>query len=90
MEQVIDAVMTGAGMLWKALWGLVFGYVISAGIQVLITKEEMARAIGDRGLRQASLSTFFGFVSSSCSFAACFGCWSAGASRSATCCSACS
>ncbi len=70
MEQVIDAVMTGAGMLWKALWGLVFGYVISAGIQVLITKEEMARAIGNRGLRQASLSTFFGFVSSSCSFAA--------------------
>lgn len=70
MEQVVDALMTGAGMLWKALWGLVFGYVISAGIQVLITRDEMARAIGDRGLRQGGLSTFFGFVSSSCSFAA--------------------
>ena len=70
MEQVVDAVTTGAGMLWKALWGLVFGYVISAGIQVLITREQMANAIGDRGVRQAGLSTFFGFVSSSCSFAA--------------------
>src|SRR3546814_15505685 len=34
MEQALDALLTGAGMLWKALWALIFGYIISAGIQV--------------------------------------------------------
>ena len=70
MEPLLDAVITGAGMLWKALWALIFGYVISAGIQVLVTREQMARLLGERGLKQAALASFFGFVSSSCSFAA--------------------
>ncbi|MBX3480691.1 MAG: permease [Caulobacter sp.] len=70
MDQIIDALVTGGGMLWKALWGLIFGYVISAGIQVLITRDAMARALGERGLKQAGLATGFGFISSSCSFAA--------------------
>ena len=39
MEQLLEALHTGAGMLWKALWGLAFGYVISAAIQVLVTRE---------------------------------------------------
>lgn len=57
-------------MLWKALWALIFGYIISAGIQVLVTREQMANALGERGPTQAGLASFFGFVSSSCSFAA--------------------
>lgn len=70
MDQVWQALLTGAGMLWKALWALVFGYVISAGIQVVVTREQMAKALGERGAREAALAGFFGFVSSSCSFAA--------------------
>ena len=70
MDQVVDAITTGAGMLWKALWALIFGYIISAGIQVLVTREQMARLLGRRGAKQAALASFFGFVSSSCSFAA--------------------
>lgn len=70
MDQVVDAITTGAGMLWKALWALIFGYIISAGIQVLVTREQMARLLGRRGAKQAVLASFFGFVSSSCSFAA--------------------
>lgn len=70
MDQVLEAVRTSAGMLWKALWALIFGYTISAGIQVLVTRQQMARALGERGAREASLAGFFGFISSSCSFAA--------------------
>lgn len=70
MESVLEALLTGAGMLWKALWALAFGYLVSGGIQVLVTRERMARALGERGLREASLAGFFGFISSSCSFAA--------------------
>src|SRR3546814_20850854 len=68
MEQALDALLTGAGMLWKALWALIFGYIISAGIQVLVTREQMANVLGEPGPTKAGLASFFGFVSSSCSF----------------------
>lgn len=70
MSPIAEALYTSAGMLWKALWALSFGYMISAAIQVLITREQMGRALGDRGLKPGALAGVFGFVSSSCSFAA--------------------
>ena len=70
MDQIGEALLTSSGILWKALWALIFGYLVSAGIQVLITREQMARALGERGIRKAGLASFFGFISSSCSFAA--------------------
>ena len=70
MSPIVEALYTSAGMLWKALWALSFGYMISAAIQVLVTREQMGRALGDRGLKQGALAGVFGFVSSSCSFAA--------------------
>lgn len=70
MDQIWQAFYTGAGMLWQALWALIFGYIISAGIQVLISREQMGRALGERGTKQAATAGFFGFISSSCSFAA--------------------
>lgn len=70
MHPLIEALYTSAGMLWKALWALSFGYMISAAIQVLVTREQMGRVLGEPGPKQGALATFFGFVSSSCSFAA--------------------
>ena len=70
MNHIIDAFSTGFGILWKALWALIFGYTISAGIQVLVTRSQMAKTLGDRGPKQVVLAGFFGLISSSCSFAA--------------------
>ncbi|WP_119681952.1 permease [Indioceanicola profundi] len=70
MDQFSEALVTAAGMLWKSLWALIFGYIISAGIQVLVTRRQMARALGERSVRQTGLAALFGFISSSCSFAA--------------------
>ena len=71
MEQHIgEAIVTGAGILWKALWALIFGYLISAGIQVLVSRSAMAKTLGKPTPRAGVLASFFGFVSSSCSFAA--------------------
>ncbi|MGH9457812.1 MAG: permease [Thermoanaerobaculia bacterium] len=70
MDRIAEALQTSAGMLWKALWALIFGYLISAGIQVIVSREQMARVLGRRGAKEAALAGFFGFVSSSCSFAA--------------------
>ena len=36
VDQLTEALLTSTGMLWKAFWGLVFGYIISSAIQVLI------------------------------------------------------
>jgi uncharacterized membrane protein YraQ (UPF0718 family) len=70
VDQIVEAFTTGAGMLWKALWALIFGYIISAGIQVFVTREQMAKILGERGPKEAGIGGFFGFISSSCSFAA--------------------
>ena len=71
MEQQIGAaIVTGAGILWKALWALIFGYLISAGIQVLVTRSQMAKTLGKPTAKAGVLASFFGFISSSCSFAA--------------------
>ena len=52
MEQIGEALYTSAGMLWKTLWALSFGYTISAAIQVVVTREQMGRMLGERGPKE--------------------------------------
>lgn len=61
---------TALGLFWTAFWAFGFGYVISSMIQVLVTRERMRKTMGESGPRSVALGTFFGFISSSCSFAA--------------------
>lgn len=65
-----EAAVTSLGFFWMALWAFALGYVISSLIQVLVTRQRMQRAMGTDGPRSMLLGTFFGFISSSCSFAA--------------------
>merc|ERR1712065_133998 len=58
---------TTLGLLWMAFW---LGYLISSMIQVFVTRERMRKTMGDTGPKSVALGTFFGFISSSCSFAA--------------------
>lgn len=67
---VWDALHTGAGLFWKALWALALGYAISAAIQVLVSRLEAAQQLGSGSPRQLALAMGLGFISSSCSFAA--------------------
>jgi len=73
-ETFLDAwslsALTALHFFWKAFWAFVLGYVISACIQVFVTRERMQRTMGDAGGKSVFLGTFFGFISSSCSFAA--------------------
>lgn len=62
--------MTSVGWFWMALWAFVLGYAVSASIQVFVTRERMRRHLGEDDLKSLSLATLFGFISSSCSFAA--------------------
>lgn len=65
-----EAALTSAGFFWLALWAFALGYLISSLIQVLVTRDRMQRSMGDSGPKSIALGTFFGFISSSCSFAA--------------------
>ncbi|MEB3278080.1 MAG: permease [Lyngbya sp.] len=65
-----DAALTSLSFFWKALWAFVLGYIVSSAIQVFVTRERMKRTMGEAGKKSIALGTFFGFISSSCSFAA--------------------
>ncbi len=65
-----EAVLTSLSFFWKALWAFILGYVISSAIQVFVTRERMQQSMGEAGKGSVALGTFFGFISSSCSFAA--------------------
>jgi len=59
-----------AGMSWKILWALVLGFAISGAIQAFVPKRRMAGLMGDSDAQSLSRATFFGAISSSCSYAA--------------------
>jgi len=65
-----QAAATSLGFFWMALWAFCLGYVVSSMIQVFVTQQRMQQTMGERGPRAVALGTFFGFISSSCSFAA--------------------
>jgi uncharacterized protein len=70
---VIHALVAGlvqaAAFFWDSLFGLVFGFLISAIVQVVLTPATMERYLG-RGLRGLLYGAGFGIISSSCSYGA--------------------
>ena len=65
-----EAAYTTSGFFWMALWAFALGYVISSCIQVFVTEKKMQETMGQEESKGLLLGTFFGFISSSCSFAA--------------------
>lgn len=65
-----QASQTSLGLFWMAFWAFGLGYLISAMIQVFVTKKRMQQSMGKTGGKSMFLGTFFGFISSSCSFSA--------------------
>ena len=70
LQNWAKAALTSTGFFWMALWAFALGYLISSLIQVLVTQTRMQRLMGKEGPRSMLLGTAFGFISSSCSFAA--------------------
>lgn len=70
LETWAEATITTLGFFWMALWAFCLGYLISSLIQVFLTRQRMRDIMGEGGASSVGLGTFFGFISSSCSFAA--------------------
>src|SRR5712692_1967763 len=57
-------------MFWEVLWPLTAGFVISAIVQTVVSKQAIIRTLGKDDLRGVTFATLFGAASSSCSYAA--------------------
>ncbi len=73
METVALALLrvleTIAGFVWESLYGLIFGFVISAIAQTTLTRGTMERALGPN-LRGIANGAIFGVIASACSYGA--------------------
>ncbi len=70
LKQWGEAAYTTTGFFWMALWAFILGYIISSMIQIFVTEKRMQKAMGENEGKSMLLGTFFGFISSSCSFSA--------------------
>jgi hypothetical protein len=57
-------------MFWEILWPLILGFGISAVIQAVVSKKQMARLLGDARPKTLIVACGLGAASSSCSYAA--------------------
>lgn len=68
-SRVGEALLMAAGMFWQVGWSLVFGFLISAILQAVVSKERIAGALGRDSARAIAIATAAGAASSSCSYA---------------------
>src|SRR5216684_5776120 len=69
-HQLGRALSFAGGMTWEILWALVLGFLISAIVQALVSKQEMRRLLPDDSPRTLAVASALGAASSSCSYAA--------------------
>jgi uncharacterized protein len=62
-------ILQAAAFFWDSLFGLIFGFLISAIVQVMLTPATMERYLGP-GLRGLLFGAGFGIISSACSYGA--------------------
>src|SRR6266481_1233375 len=70
LHQLGRALSFAGGMTWEILWALILGFLISAIVQALVSKQEMRRLLPDDSPRSLALAAGLGAASSSCSYAA--------------------
>jgi uncharacterized protein len=57
------------GMTWEILWALILGFGLSAVVQAVVSKREIARLLPDDSPRTLAVASGLGAASSSCSYA---------------------
>lgn len=70
IDQILEALRIGLGFLWTAGWAIIMGLMITSLVQVYVSKERMAKILGDNNLSSLSKASLFGAASSGCSFGA--------------------
>jgi uncharacterized membrane protein YraQ (UPF0718 family) len=66
---LLGCVTTTLGLFWDSLYGLIFGFLISAIAQTVFSRGALERALGPN-LRGIASGALFGIVASACSYGA--------------------
>src|SRR5665648_830977 len=64
-----DALNNSFQMFWQILWALILGFGVSAIIQAVVSRKEMAALLPGSSPRSLAIATGLGAASSSCSYA---------------------
>jgi uncharacterized membrane protein YraQ (UPF0718 family) len=70
MQQVLHALSMAFAMFWEILWALILGFGLSAAVQAVVSKKEMAKLLPDDSPKSLAIACVLGAASSSCSYAA--------------------
>jgi len=70
MNEITNILSQLAHMIWDIYWGLALGFILSSLIRAFVSTESISARLGKDSITAISLSTLFGAISSSCSYAA--------------------
>ncbi|MDP9048575.1 MAG: permease [Bacteroidota bacterium] len=70
MHIIIQILLALFRMVWEIAWGLALGFILSSLTRAFISAEAISLKLGKDSVGALSLSSFFGAISSSCSYAA--------------------
>jgi uncharacterized protein len=70
IQAILNALASAFDMLWEVLWPLALGFLLSAIVQTVVSRNAVARALGSDSPRSLGIATLLGAASSSCSYAA--------------------
>jgi uncharacterized protein len=70
LQEIGKALSLAFAMFWQVLWPLALGFLLSAVVEALVSKQTISRLLGKDKPRQVVIATAFGAASSSCSYAA--------------------
>src|SRR5579862_3318182 len=67
---LLEAFRVAFFMLWEIFWALCLGFLVSAAVQAVVSKAELAKLLPDSSPRSLLTASALGATSSSCSYAA--------------------
>jgi len=70
IHAIVNALASAFDMFWEVLWPLALGFLLSAIVQTLVSRNAVARTLGSDSPRSLGFATLLGAASSSCSYAA--------------------
>src|SRR5256886_5536973 len=70
VQAILNALASAFDMFWEVLWPLALGFLLSAIVQTLVSRNAVARTLGSDSPRSLGIATLLGAASSSCSYAA--------------------
>ncbi len=70
VSKILSGISEGWWMFFETFWALVLGFALSGVIQAFVSRKRMREALGTDSAASLVKATFFGIVSSSCSYAA--------------------